>query len=105
MPLLETPLPDRLYRGKVRDTYDLGDGLLLMVATDRISAFDVVLPTAIPDKGRVLSLMSKFWFDQTATSCRTISSRSRRTKISWATLPGTRCSKTSRRRSRSRRWS
>ncbi len=65
MPLLETPLPDRLYRGKVRDTYDLGDGLLLMVATDRISAFDVVLPTAIPDKGRVLSLMSKFWFDQT----------------------------------------
>lgn len=65
MPLLETPLPDRLYRGKVRDTYDLGDGLLLMVATDRISAFDVVLPTAIPDKGRVLSLMSKFWFEQT----------------------------------------
>ena len=65
MPLLETPLPNRLYRGKVRDTYDLGDGLLLMVATDRISAFDVVLPTAIPDKGRVLSLMSKFWFDQT----------------------------------------
>ena len=65
MPLLETPLPDRLYRGKVRDTYDLGDGLLLMVATDRISAFDVVLPTGIPDKGRVLSLMSKFWFEQT----------------------------------------
>ena len=65
MPLLETPLPNRLYRGKVRDTYDLGDGLLLMVATDRISAFDVVLPTAIPDKGRVLSLMSKFWFEQT----------------------------------------
>ena len=49
----------------MRDTYDLGDGLLLMVATDRISAFDVVLPTAIPDKGRVLSLMSKFWFEQT----------------------------------------
>ena len=48
-PLLETPLPDRLYRGKVRDTYDLGDGLLLMVATDRISAFDVVLPDGIPD--------------------------------------------------------
>ena len=56
-PLLETPLPDRLYRGKVRDTYDLGDGLLLMVATDRISAFDVVLPDGIPDKGRVLSRM------------------------------------------------
>ncbi len=64
-PLLETPLPDILYRGKVRDTFDLGDGMLLMVATDRISAFDVVLPNGIPDKGRVLSWMSKFWFDQT----------------------------------------
>ncbi len=63
--LLETPLPNRLYKGKVRDTYDLGDGLLLMVATDRISAFDVVLPDGIPDKGRVLSRMSKFWFEQT----------------------------------------
>ena len=65
MPLLETNLPDKLYQGKVRDTYDMGDGMLLMVATDRISAFDVVLPSGIPDKGRVLSLMSKFWFDQT----------------------------------------
>ena len=64
-PLLETPLPDILYRGKVRDTFDLGDGMLLMVATDRISAFDVVLPNGIPDKGRVLSGLSKFWFDQT----------------------------------------
>ena len=65
MPLFETPLPDILYRGKVRDTFDLGDGLLLMVATDRISAFDVVLPNGIPDKGRVLSRMSRFWFEQT----------------------------------------
>ena len=65
MPLLETPLPDILYRGKVRDTFDLGDGLLLMVATDRISAFDVVLPNGIPDKGRVLSRMSRFWFEMT----------------------------------------
>ena len=65
MPLLETPLPNILYRGKVRDTFDLGDGLLLMVATDRISAFDVVLPSGIPDKGRVLSRMSRFWFEQT----------------------------------------
>jgi phosphoribosylaminoimidazole-succinocarboxamide synthase len=64
-PLLETNLPDKLYQGKVRDTYDMGDGMLLMVATDRISAFDVVLPSGIPDKGRVLSQMSKFWFDQT----------------------------------------
>ena len=65
MPLFETPLPDILYRGKVRDTFDLGDGLLLMVATDRISAFDVVLPNGIPDKGRVLSRMSEFWFEIT----------------------------------------
>ena len=65
MPLLETGLPDLLYRGKVRDTYDMGDGLMLMVATDRISAFDVVLPNGIPDKGYVLSRMSKFWFEMT----------------------------------------
>ena len=55
-----------LYRGKVRDTYDLGDGLLLMVATDRISAFDVVLPTGIPEKGAVLCQISAFWFDRTS---------------------------------------
>jgi phosphoribosylaminoimidazole-succinocarboxamide synthase len=53
-------------RGKVRDTFDLGDGTLLMVATDRISAFDVVLPTPIPDKGRVLTQMSRWWFARTA---------------------------------------
>ena len=52
-------------RGKVRDTYDLGD-LLLIVATDRISAFDVVLPCGIPDKGMVLSQLSAFWFNKTA---------------------------------------
>ncbi len=49
-------------QGKVRDIYDLGDQLLL-VASDRISAFDWVLPTLIPDKGRVLTQISKFWFD------------------------------------------
>ena len=49
-------------RGKVRDIYDLGDKLLL-VATDRLSAFDVVMPTGIPDKGRVLTQISLFWFD------------------------------------------
>ena len=49
-------------RGKVRDIYDLGDKLLI-VATDRLSAFDVVLPTPIPDKGRVLTQLSLFWFD------------------------------------------
>jgi len=51
-------------RGKVRDIYDLGDSLLI-VATDRISAFDVVLPNAIPEKGRVLTQISKYWFSKT----------------------------------------
>lgn len=50
-------------RGKVRDIYDLGDKLLI-VATDRLSAFDVVMPTPIPDKGRVLTQLSLFWFHQ-----------------------------------------
>src|SRR5690349_2286875 len=49
-------------RGKVRDIYDLGDRLLL-VSTDRISAFDWILPTGIPDKGRVLTQLSAFWFE------------------------------------------
>jgi phosphoribosylaminoimidazole-succinocarboxamide synthase len=52
-------------RGKVRDVYDLGDELLI-VATDRISAYDVVLPTAIPGKGEVLTRMSRFWFERLA---------------------------------------
>ena len=62
-PLLETRIPGLPVwrRGKVRDVYDLGDRLL-MVATDRLSAFDVVLPTGIPDKGRVLTQLSLFWF-------------------------------------------
>jgi phosphoribosylaminoimidazole-succinocarboxamide synthase len=51
-----------LARGKVRDIYE-ADGTLLLVATDRLSAFDVVLPTPIPDKGRVLTQLSAFWFD------------------------------------------
>jgi phosphoribosylaminoimidazole-succinocarboxamide synthase len=51
-----------LSRGKVRDLYEVGDDLLL-VATDRLSAFDVVLPTPIPDKGKVLTQLSLFWFD------------------------------------------
>jgi len=53
-------------RGKVRDLYEAGEGALLLVASDRISAFDVVLPTAIPDKGRVLTGLSLFWFDRTS---------------------------------------
>ena len=61
-----TDLPNLAYRGKVRDTYELPGGSLLMIATDRISAFDVVLPTAIPDKGTVLCQLSAFWFEQTS---------------------------------------
>ena len=64
--IIETPLSGRMHRGKVRDTYNLGEGRLLMVATDRISAFDVVLPTGIPGKGQVLNRISAFWFDKTA---------------------------------------
>ncbi len=62
--LLETDLPGvvRRARGKVRDIYEIGDNLLI-VATDRISAFDYILPTGIPDKGRVLTQLSIFWFD------------------------------------------
>src|SRR5271156_1969117 len=55
-----------LGRGKVRDIYEVGDKLLI-VATDRLSAFDVVFPTPIPDKGRVLTQLSMFWFDKLAT--------------------------------------
>ena len=65
-PLLESRLngltPDR--QGKVRDIYDAGDALL-MIATDRISAFDYVLGSGIPDKGKVLNQLSTFWFDHT----------------------------------------
>jgi phosphoribosylaminoimidazole-succinocarboxamide synthase len=56
------PLP-KFSVGKVRDTYDLGDRLL-MVATDRISAFDSIMPNGVPDKGRVLTQLSAFWFDR-----------------------------------------
>jgi len=64
--VLETSLAGLpLRRGKVRDIYDLGDRLLL-VSSDRISAFDWVLPTGIPDKGRVLTQLSAFWFGQLA---------------------------------------
>src|SRR5207247_8946452 len=58
--------PPRLYSGKVRDVYDAGDGRLLFVASDRISAFDVVMEEPIPDKGRVLTAISAFWFDVTS---------------------------------------
>ena len=64
--LAETNLPlPSFRRGKVRDVYDLGDKLLI-VSSDRISAFDVVLPCGIPDKGKVLNQLSAFWFEKTA---------------------------------------
>jgi phosphoribosylaminoimidazole-succinocarboxamide synthase len=55
-----------LYSGKVRDLYETGDGVLLVVASDRISAFDHVLPTEIPDKGKILTQLSLWWFGQLA---------------------------------------
>jgi phosphoribosylaminoimidazole-succinocarboxamide synthase len=55
-----------LYSGKVRDLYELPDGQLLFVASDRISAYDHVLPTPIPDKGRILTQLSLWWFEQLA---------------------------------------
>src|SRR5437773_2505276 len=59
--LLESNLPFPVRRGKVRDVYDLGDALLI-VATDRISAFDCIMPNGIPGKGRILTAISLFWF-------------------------------------------
>ena len=74
-PLLTTDLPDYpVRRGKVRDVYDLGSELLI-VATDRISAFDYVLPTGIPDKGRVLTRLTLFWLDWLGVSNHLISAK------------------------------
>ena len=61
-----TGLP-HLYSGKVRELYEVGHDRMLMVASDRVSVFDVVLPDEIPDKGRVLTGLSQYWFDQTAS--------------------------------------
>src|SRR5262245_39906188 len=64
--ITKTEVPGyRCRRGKVRDVYDLGD-VLLIVASDRVSAFDVVLPTPIPEKGRILTRLSRFWFEKLA---------------------------------------
>ena len=62
-PLLESEIPGLVpcATGKVRDMYDLGNTMLI-VASDRISAFDVVMPNGIPDKGRILTQISRFWF-------------------------------------------
>ena len=67
LPPLERPLEglERVHRGKVRDSYAVDDERLLMVATDRVSAYDVVLPQRLDAKGRVLTSLSAFWFEQT----------------------------------------
>jgi len=64
-PLLQTSLPFPARRGKVRDVYDLGQQILI-VATDRISAFDCVMPNGIPEKGKILTALSLFWFEKFA---------------------------------------
>ena len=66
--LQQSNLPglELIHRGKVRDVYALSDDRLLMVATDRLSAFDVVLPNPIPGKGEMLTQISNFWFARTA---------------------------------------
>ncbi len=61
--LTTTELPFPVRRGKVRDVYDLGDALLI-IATDRISAFDCIMPSGIPDKGKILTALSLFWFQK-----------------------------------------
>jgi phosphoribosylaminoimidazole-succinocarboxamide synthase len=64
--LADLPL---LHRGKVREMYDLGDDRVLLVASDRISTYDVIHPNPIPDKGKVLTGLSAFWFERTASIC------------------------------------
>ncbi|MBE0480295.1 MAG: phosphoribosylaminoimidazolesuccinocarboxamide synthase [Dehalococcoidia bacterium] len=64
--LTATDLPNLVHRGKVRDMYSLADDLFLIIVTDRVSAFDVVLPTGIPGKGVVLNQLSSFWFKYTS---------------------------------------
>ncbi|MFL5749127.1 MAG: phosphoribosylaminoimidazolesuccinocarboxamide synthase, partial [Chloroflexota bacterium] len=64
---VSSPAGSFVRSGKVRDLYAIGDDRLLLVASDRLSAFDVVLPTEIPDKGRVLTGLSRFWFSKTAS--------------------------------------
>jgi phosphoribosylaminoimidazole-succinocarboxamide synthase len=63
---LDLPDAEHLYSGKVRDLYAGPDGHLLLVASDRISAFDFILPTPIPDKGRILTALTLWWFDRLA---------------------------------------
>ena len=65
--LLNTDLPKRYHSGKVRDTYEIDDNKLLLIVTDRVSAFDVIMPNGIPNKGVVLNQLSAFWFEYTSS--------------------------------------
>ena len=68
--LREATIPElpNHYRGKVRENYDLADGSRIIIATDRLSAFDRII-TAVPLKGQVLTQIARFWFDRTADLC------------------------------------
>src|SRR4029450_8133707 len=68
-PVFETSLASLplVGRGKVRDIYAVGDDKLLIVTTDRLSAYDVILPTPVPEKGRVLTELANFWFARLAS--------------------------------------
>jgi len=86
-PLLQSSLADlTCRRGKVRDVYDLGDTLLL-VSSDRISAYDWVMPNGVPDKGRVLTEVSNFWFDLLAASELGITNHLLETDVTQMSLP------------------
>ena len=63
---LELAGVEKVNSGKVREIFAVGSDKLLIVATDRISAFDVILPDAVPDKGKILTQMSAFWFERTS---------------------------------------
>jgi phosphoribosylaminoimidazole-succinocarboxamide synthase len=63
------PDPVHVGSGKVRELYEVGDDQLLLVASDRISAYDVILPQDIPDKGKVLTGLSRYWFEVTEDIC------------------------------------
>jgi phosphoribosylaminoimidazole-succinocarboxamide synthase len=84
---------ERLHEGKVRDIYALDARTMLIVTTDRLSAFDVVLPDPIPDKGRVLNSISNFWF--ASTWCRTTSPAAS-SRVSSVTRTSARCSRDAR---------
>jgi phosphoribosylaminoimidazole-succinocarboxamide synthase len=109
-PIFETSIKSLplLGRGKVRDIYAVDADKLLIVTSDRLSAFDVILPDPIPDKGRVLVALANFWFDKLGhrracsrrRSCRRRSSRLR-PRPTWAST--TRTSRSSRRRRAARR--